>query len=425
MVVPVEMRPRLALPAMLDADGRSLTRAVLSALDEANVRWCLVRGHAGGDVDVLIAATNLPRAAAVMREHGLLRLPAYGRGTHVFFLGLDEPTGTWVEFDLVTELAFGPHFEVGTGAAEVCLARRRRSAGVWVLDPEDEFWALLLHCVLDKGTFAESHVQRLEQLRTVASLDSPLVRAMPPQVRCPVLLEHARASEWAALTATRRRILRSWWRAAPTAVAGAWTRTVALRLAERPLQVWSMRGTSVALLGPDGSGKSTLAAGIQSTSYFPVRRVYMGLWPASDRPQARARIALRIASRPLVLWRRYLAALGHQTLGRLVVFDRYTYDALLAPRGSLKWLMRPYLRMLSRSCPPPHLVILLDAPGEVLHARSGEYDPAGLEAERDQYHRLAGRIPNIVRIDSDRPPQAVLADVIRVIWRHYRKRAGR
>ena len=70
------------------------------------------------------------------------------------------------------------------------------------------------------------------------------------------------------------------------------------------------------------------------------------------------------------------------------------------------------------SCPSPGLVVLLDAPGAVLHARSGEADPAGLEADRRHYARLAEKIPHVVRVDADRPQEAVIADVVNHIWRH-------
>jgi len=426
MVTIVETKAPPGPSVTPQVDPRPLTRTVLAALDRAGVRWCLVRGFAGGgDVDVLVAAEDLPRAYEVMRCHGLLRLRAYGRGTHTFFLGLDEPTGTWVEFDLVTELTFGRHSEIRTSAAWICLLRRRREDGVWVLTPNDEFWALLLHCLLDKGGFADRHTRRLNRLAPTASLDDPLVRAMPPWVRCAALLADVRAQRWAALAATSRATRRAWWWAHPARVAPAYLRAAALRLVERPLQAWSRRGASVALLGPDGSGKSTLAGGIESAFYFPVRRVYLGLWPSAQAPRGPVQAAWQVARRPFTVWRRYLTGVWHRALGRLVVFDRYTYDALLPPRGSLTWLKRPYFRLLSRSCPRPGLVVLLDAPGELLHARSGEYDPAHLSAERDHYARIAGRLSGVVRVDASQPREAVLAEVVGHIWRHYQARGER
>jgi thymidylate kinase len=405
-----------------------LARAVLAGLDDAGVRWCLLRGGpdgltAGDDLDLLVAMADLARAVAVMEAYGLIRLHSHGRGTHRFYLGLDPVTTTWVELDLVTEIAYGRRFEVRTAAAGECLARRRRQDGVWVLSPGDEFWALLLHCLLDKGAFPAQHVRRLEQLAPGASLDSPLVRALPPTT-AQTLLADWRPSRRAALAA-RRRALLAGWRIHPLGAARRLVGSAALRLVERPLQAWSRRGVSVALLGPDGSGKSTLAAGIQTAFYFPVRRVYMGLWPSSEAPGSAAGQGLRILLRPFTVWRRYLTALRHRTLGRVVVFDRYVYDALLPPRGPLVWLKRPYFALLSRLCPAPNLVLLLDVPGQIMHLRSGEYDAAHLEAEREQYHQLRRRIPHLERVDADRPPDLVLADAIAQIWQHYVRRAAR
>ena len=408
----------------VETDDRPLARRVLAALDDAGVTWALLRGSTGGgDVDVLVDAAHLTTVAAVMARYGLVPLPAYGRGTHSFFLGLDTATGSWVEFDVVTDLSFGRRTEFRTPAAPACLARRRREDGVWVLHPADEFWTLLLHCVLDKGGFADRHLRRVRALSPSASWDSPLARAVPPGVGRAALQAHLDAVCGPAPAPTS--IARAWWRAEPVAVARAYGVAAALRLVERPLQAWGRRGASVALLGPDGSGKSTLAAGLAERFYFPVRTVYMGLWPHTETPAGPVRTVLAIARRPLLIWARYLAALRHRATGRLVVFDRHVYDALLPPRGALLWLKRPYLAALARCCPAPGLVVLLDSPGEVMHARSGEYDPAHLEAERAAYRRIAGRLPRVALVDSSRPADLVLREVLGHVWRLYQNRRAR
>jgi thymidylate kinase len=403
-----------------------LRQVALSALDEARVRWSLVHDSAGGrDVDILVAGADLARTVAVLEAQGLLRLGGYGRTTEAFLLGLDEHTGSWVQFDLVTELAFGRHSQIRTTAASQCLARRRRAGGAWLLAPADEFWVLLLHCLFDREAFADRHVHRLGQLAPAASLDSPLVRAMPPRANCAALLQAARARDWPMLTAAGSALRQTWWHADTARFGAAYARSVvrsvARRIAEPPLRAWRRRAANVALLGPDGAGKSTLAAGIESTFYFPVRLIYMGLWAKG--PQGSAAATWRIIRRPFVVWWRYLTALRHQATGRLVVFDRYVYDALLPPQAPLVWLKRPYFWLLSRACPPPGLVILLDAPGEVMHARCGDRGAVELEAEREQFARVAARTPcavRVVRVDTDRPPQAVLAEAMGHIWRHYR-----
>jgi thymidylate kinase len=404
---------------------------VFAGLNAAAVRWCLLRraedgGQPDGDVDLLVARADLPRALAVLRTCGTVPLAAYGRGSHRFFLALDPGTGAFVELDVVTELAYGPHFAVRTRAEDRCLAGRRRHGTAWILRPEDEFWALLLHCALDKRAVSEGHAGRLAELSASASVDSPLVRAWPGGTSLFTgLLAAARAGHWTAVTRHGDALLALWRRSHRLEVARARVGGAFLRTVERPLQAWSRRGLSVALLGPDGAGKSTLADGIEASFRFPVRRVYMGLWQRREAVSGAHRVILEVALRPFVAWGRYLASLGHRALGRLVVFDRYVYDALLPPSPPLAWLKRPYFRLLSRLCPAPDLVMVLDVPGEVMHARKGEHDGRRLEVEREHFARLLPRLPNAERVDADRPPEVVLADVLGRIWARYAARGGR
>jgi thymidylate kinase len=440
MVVRMDMNP--SSRAILTASGRApagppeadgLLQVVFTALDDASVRWCLLRGHtddrppdgSDGDVDLLVARTDMPRAEAVLKSCRLVPLAAYGRGSHRFFLGFDPGVGAFIELDIVTELAFGPHFILQTGAEAHCLAVRRREGTAWVLRREDEFWARLLHCVLDKRAVDEQHAKRLSQLAGLASLDSPLVAAWPEQTDLLTgLLAAAQAGDWDIAVrqgAVLERLVHRRERVRATRrLVGA----MVLRAVERPLQAWSRRGISVALLGPDGAGKSTLARGIQSSFYFPVRCVYMGLWARREAVSSKPRVVLEIVFRPLVIWRRYLESLRHRSLGRLVVFDRYIYDAMLPPTGSLVQLKRLYFWLLSRLCPPPHLVLVLDVPGRVMHLRKAEHDVERLEADREQFRRLLGRLANAELVDADRPADVVLADVLDRIWRRYADRTS-
>jgi thymidylate kinase len=411
--------------------SRDLLHAVFASLEDASVRWCLLRGGAGDtapghDVDLLVARSDLPRAVAVLTACGMAPLAAYGRASHRFFLGFDPRRGSWLELDVVTELAYGPHFCVRTRAEDDCLAGRRRDGAAWALEQDDEFWALLLHCVLDKGAISEPHAERLSRLAGSASLESPLVRAWRERGdRFAALLAAVRAGDWPAVVRQRDALLTLWWRTNHLEATQRRVRGMLLRAVERPLQAWSRRGVSVALLGPDGAGKSTVAEGIESRFCFPVRRVYMGLWARSETMSGAHRVILEVALRPFVIWRRYLGSLSHRARGRLVVFDRYVYDAMLPPTGPLVRLKRPYFRLLSRLCPAPHLVLVLDVPGQVMHARKAEHDAQRLEVEREHFLRLLRRLPNAERVDADRPPEVLLDDVLDRIWRRYAARTSR
>jgi thymidylate kinase len=177
-------------------------------------------------------------------------------------------------------------------------------------------------------------------------------------------------------------------------------------------------GLSVALLGPDGAGKSTLAANIQRSFRAPVRTLYMGLWPKSaSKARSLPVPGFELAGRLLKVWRVYLTGLYHKMRGRLVIFDRYTYDALLTPTQLLNWRSRLYLGALGHACPPPDLVILLDAPGSVMYGRKGEHSPEELEEQRRRYLALRRHVKRLQVVDATAAEAVVQEDVVAHIRR--------
>ncbi len=433
---------------MLVAEGAQsshpLLEATFSAFNREHITWCVLRGEAtlqnpgDDDVDLLIAPDDLPRARAVLEALQYVPLPSLGRGSHRFFLGYHPPTETWITLDVVTELTYGPYLNMPTYAAAGCLARRQSVGARYSLAADDAFWTIFLHCMLDKGYFAPHRAARLRELVGTASIDGPLARlatfACPREWNAERLVGCVRQDAWDELTLLaptfalgwrRHAPLRAWWRAA-TNHAG--------QVLEIPLVRLRRPGISVALLGPDGAGKSTLVTEISRKSPFPVRSVYMGLWksgptdPHSKRhvPGLRlARYGLEVAGRMPKAWSRYLAARRHQALGRMVIFDRYVYDALTSaaqPAGRLK---RMYMWLLGHSCPTPDLVLVLDVPGDVMYARKGEDTPESLEAQRQCLLALRDRVAHVQVVDASRAIQAVRADVLKRIWDEYRRRACR
>jgi hypothetical protein len=228
-----------------------------------------------------------------------------------------------------------------------------------------------------------------------------------------------RDGDWADLVALQTGIVLRLWR---RDLLGT-TQRVIVRSAQRVVGYLRLArhrwGVSVALLGPDGAGKTTLAAAIANDFGLPVRRVYMGMWSATQRGVAGRIPGLAIVSRPFAAARKALVAEYHRAHGRLVIFDRYTYDALIPPRGSMLSLKRAYFWVLAHAAPAPQLVIVLDAPGELLFARKGEFDPVRLEEDRRAFLALGDRLDSVVVVDAARPADAVRAEVTDLIWRRY------
>jgi thymidylate kinase len=216
---------------------------------------------------------------------------------------------------------------------------------------------------------------------------------------------------------------------------------------------------SVALVGPDGAGKSTISARLrEATLPAPVTTIYMGvnleastlMLPttrlllaakrarggradlvasslrdiqevpaAAPRLGARWRNTARLAVWMTEEWLRQLVALGHGLRGRIVIFDRHFYldyyhaDVAAGRRRGAAERLHGW--MLARVYPKPDLVILLDAPAEVLHARKPEATVAWLERRRQQYLELAPLVPEFVIVDVDRPLEAAVSEVVAAI----------
>jgi hypothetical protein len=174
------------------------------------------------------------------------------------------------------------------------------------------------------------------------------------------------------------------------------------------------RGPSVALLAPDGAGKSTLVEGLSAYRHLPVWTAYLGLYPRSERrvPVPGVGFLRRIVRQ----WRLYLLARRRQAGGTIVVFDRYPYDARLAPRRPGGRLDRLRRWLLGRVLPAPDLAIVLNAPAEILRSRKAEQDLEELRRQRREYLSLAARLPcHTVLVDAGRSAGDVRREVAELI----------
>ena len=398
----------------------------------AGVAWCLLRGEtdlaaSSGDVDLLVGSGSMADVPTALAAAGLCPLPSWGRGSHRFFVGYDERADAWVKLDVVSELAFGPFQDLPTAEGPVCLARRRQVGATTALAADDAFWALLLHCLLDRGEVAPHHGVRLGELAGGAGVDSPLARtagaACPPGWDAARLLEVARRQDWPALEGLAGGMRRRWVARQPVRSRGRSLRNRVGRRMGKLQTLLERRGMAVALLGPDGAGKSTLAEGLRSSFYLPTRSLYAGLYGAGAGKVPKVP-GLRLAVRLLKLWRLALAAEVHKARGRLVVFDRYTSDALLPGAGRRGVASRARRWLLAHACPTPSLIVVLDAPAQALFDRKGEHDVAKLEEQRQGYATLA-RLPRVVLVDAARPPEEVRRAVTSLVWQRWGRRGRR
>jgi hypothetical protein len=117
----------------------------------------------------------------------------------------------------------------------------------------------------------------------------------------------------------------------------------------------------------------------------------------------------------------------HLALARstLMLNDRHFVDILVDPKryryGGPLWL----LRLIWRVIPKPDLIVLLDAPPEVLQARKQEVSFAETVRQRRAYLSLVRGMGNGHVVDATQSLDHVTRDVSDIILRHLATRVAR
>ncbi|MDF2733505.1 MAG: hypothetical protein K0S97_128 [Chloroflexota bacterium] len=379
-----------------------------SELDRANVRWLRLRDRgAGNEDDLLVAPEDLPAARRALGVAGFHERPQPGHGTHRAFFAYDRETGAWAKVDVVTRIDLGPFQEWRTSLAEGCLARRVHGPDGARPSPDDAFWTLLLHELVDRPFRGIGRQANLRLLAASARIDGDgarFVRGLSDAWSPQRIVEMVSAGD-GGLADLAHSIRAGLTARSPLAVGiGRIRGRVARRLAaiEPP---FLRRGLTVALLGPDGAGKSSLAKTVGDGAPMTTRGIYLGLYGGprggsrgAQRGHGRVTIrGLGTATRLVAMWRGWLIGWWHARRGRLVLFDRHPYDARLG--GPTRGLARMRRGILAHALPAPDLVIVLDAPPDLLFSRKPEHPLAQIEEQRRRYLDLAARTRSAVVVD--------------------------
>ena len=403
---------------------------VFTALEASGTPWLVLRGvgpFAGpaDDVDVLVGTTSRRSIDALLAGTSFVRVPPRGAGSHRFpvrvreheFRAYDEYVDGWADLDVLTEVAFGPDLEFRTRLAAELLARRRRVDGVFRLHPADEFWYLVAHDLLKRGDLAPYRREPLAARADEAGLDGPVQRLVESLAPGSVarLRQAVVDDDRTALTSLGATLRRSW---ETSYSLGVQSVRVVGRVVQR-LPSLRERGISVALMGPDGAGKTTLAESLRRTVPMPSGYVYLGIWRDSRfEPVLQHVLGARLAVRMVTLIGKSGWIVVQRRLGRLVVLDRYTADADL-PYDRHDWKGRVSAVLVRRTVPEPDLVVVLDAPGQLMFDRKGEHTVAELQASRDNYLRMVGSFRHAAVIDATQPPEVVRRRATTLVWRRW------
>jgi hypothetical protein len=428
--------------------GRILA-GVFETLDRAGIPYCVLHGYESyplrikSDVDCVIDATMSDGHILALLSHHRDRIGAdvvVYRRHHVspIVLAGRSADGSLSFLKLHLNVDYGHHGLTFYSASQV-LASRRRYRQFWIPEPKIEFSGYLARTIA-KGELDDERARRLCSLyqQDAAGCEQEAARFWDTHSR-ELIFSAARSGDWEQVrqclgelrAQLRRRIIL---RHPMRFVGKSWHSVL-----ERLNRFWQPNGLSVALLGSDGAGKSSIIGAV-GPLLAPLFARWTCRWgPFGGPPLLKFLIRRRDdcpmdPNKPHGLPPRSLLAslmrvgywFANQTLGypalhlalarwRLVLYDRHFADILVDPRryrysGPL-WLLRLAWRLI----PKPDLIILLDAPAEVLQARKQEVPFEETARQRKAYLSLVQGLRNGRVVDASRPMEPVLGEVSDII----------
>jgi thymidylate kinase len=198
-------------------------------------------------------------------------------------------------------------------------------------------------------------------------------------------------------------------------------------------------GPVIAVLGPDGAGKSTLLQELERRIPLGVHLAYLGGKRRSPSHRVVAKTASRrsrrlvssaagevafVARHLLRGARRLVGVYARAWMGTIVLCDRHPIEALaIDPRRTAPARMFERF-VLRRIMPWPDVIIVLDAPPEVLYGRKQEHPLERLIAWRERYRGVftpAGAL----FVSTDGPVEVAAEELSRYVFEASAARAGR
>lgn len=399
-------------------------KELFDALNQNGMEWLLLRGadrleRPLGDVDLLVSRRSLSDLDLIVRSHAFLRISSAVLSTRRGYVLYDHLSNLWIKLDVVCDIAFGPVHDLMSPLGSGILQRRKLVGYLWLPDSDDAFWHLLLHFGFDKGSLSSAHISVLAASLKDARVDGEFGRFLSSVASETVLsrlLEAVGATDVESANVALDSLRQAW--ISQENILSRVSAMIRRALSRLNLGTWtSLRpGAAVAVLGPDGAGKTTLAQGLCESFAIPTTYEYMGLWKETRWMKRIARVPG--ASVPFVLGR-MLARRSRVTYlrlrGRIVIMDRYHYDAYLVPR-SAAWRQRITARLVLMLGQPADMILILDLPGEIAFSRKGEQSVEELNQWRESYLSLTThQVPNSI-IDATQSASLVHQDASQAIW---------
>ena len=432
----------------------SVARALIAALSDECKAYCILSGYQqlpdsfDSDIDFMVDKEDFRRLPHIIETLSLQTdtklfqsIEHEITGRAYLLASLSSNGVTFIQLDSASDYR---HFDsLWLRSSEVLPARRWHPRGFWIPSPAHEF-AYYLVKRINKSEFTPQHGSILRRLyaEDPSGCNEMIARFWRPQIQRNALIQMANSNDWSPLIADletfHEELMRNTGESSLQKVASIPSRGLHfLGRVVRPT------GGFVALMGPDGCGKSTVLNAISqqfAPAFRNIQRFHMRPYllgransakgPVTDPHGQPPRGMLASVAKVFYFAADYvfgylLKILPALIRTRLVLFDRYMYDLLVDSKrvryGGPHWL----LRFATRFIPRPDLVVLLDAPPEVLWSRKQEVPFEEVTRQRSAYRQIAGKMRSTVIVNAELPPGEVIDRVADAIIDYFAARTAR
>jgi len=141
--------------------SKKLSIEILKEFSKSGINFCILRNYedfsSENDIDILISKEDVSKVHPIAQKFKLRK-------------GID--LGNYLSYkneEVWLDLKVGgvPYNGFVFGSSEELLSKKRKFEDFYVLEPEIEFIHLILHSIIDKGSYKEKYMKRLENLRGV------------------------------------------------------------------------------------------------------------------------------------------------------------------------------------------------------------------------------------------------------------------
>jgi thymidylate kinase len=191
---------------------------------------------------------------------------------------------------------------------------------------------------------------------------------------------------------------------------------------------WRRTGPVLAFVGPDGAGKGTLIATIRDTLPVAVTVHYLGSGGAATAaaPGADRRLRTRlppVVREPLFVVKKLTragvvltSAYASAWRGAIVLCDRHPLEALATRPPRTRGAAAIERFLLRRVLPRPDVLVVLDAPTDVLLTRKAEHPREVIDAWRIGYRSAFSSWNGAYLCSTNAPLADVAADLRARVW---------